>query len=409
MDIEIRPITLDEWEPFIAAASLGFNHPLRPGDAEATRIEFEEGRCLAAFDEAAMVGTAGALSFRMTTPGGASVPTAGVTTVAVVPTHRRRGVLTALMRRQLDDVRAGDEPLAALWASEGGIYGRFGYGIATRASRFEINTAHTQFLHEVADEGRVRLVDLDGAVESFPAVYDATRTVVPGMLERTPPWWRYRFEHEDDEQHRGGFGPMFYAVHESPDGNDAYAAYRVKHEWPGGVPAGTLEVVELAASTPAANAAIWRYLFDMDLVGRIEAWGRPEDEPLFHVLAEPRRLGLALGEGLWVRLVDVPGALTARRYAVRGRLVLEVRDSFCPWNEGRFLLEGGPDGATCERTDREPDVVLGVEDLGAAYLGGTSVLTLAAAGRVTQVTSGAATSATRLFAWHPSPWCPHQF
>jgi predicted acetyltransferase len=163
------------------------------------------------------------------------------------------------------------------------------------------------------------------------------------------------------------------------------------------------------AATPEAYAALWRFCFDIDLMERIEAWPRSADEPLFHMMANPRQLKLKLSDGLWVRLVDVAQALEARRYAAEDRLVFEVRDSFCPWNEGRLALEGGPGGARCTRTDNEPDLVVDVRDLGAAYLGGTRFDELARAGRVVESAPGALRRADAMFSWSPAPWCPAVF
>jgi predicted acetyltransferase len=334
---------------------------------------------------------------------------AGVTSVGVLPTHRRRGILTALMRRQLQDVREHGEPVAALYASEGLIYGRFGYGLGTLAGQIEADSRRATFVDRVegARTGSMRLVDRDEALREIPRVYDRLRSRRVGMAAKSDAWWEH--DYADLERWRNGASALFYLLHEGPAGIDGYAVYRIKGDWPDDIPASTVRVRDLAAETAEAYAALWRFVFDLDLMTKVQSWGRPADEPLVHMVAEPARLRFRLADGLFVRLVDVAGALAGRSYDVEGSLVLDVRDAFCPWNEGRYLLEGGPDGATCEPTDRAPDLVLSATDLGAAYLGGTGLRTLADAGRVREVRAGSLHLAARMFATDRAPWCPFHF
>jgi predicted acetyltransferase len=407
VDIEIRPTTADEYERFVRAVGRAFSEDSTQEELDTWRQVHEDERTLAAFDGAEIVGTAGAFTMNVSIPGG-ELPMAGVTTVGVAATHRRRGILTAMMRRQLDDVHDVGEPLAGLWASEGPIYQRFGYGMASFACSIKIDRNRTQFFWPIDQPGRVRLIDKDQALKVFPAVYDVVRRGQPGMLGRSQTWWEQLFA--DLKQWRDGASALLFVVHETADGPDGYVTYRVKHHSSSeshGV--SVLRVRELIAANPQAYAALWRYCFDVDLIGRIDAWPRPVDEPLLYVLADPRRLNFELGDGLWLRLVDVPGSLAQRKYAEAGTLVLEVRDSFCPWNEGRYLLEGGPDGAECRSTDREPDLLANAADLGATFLGGGSFPVLQRAGRVVEATPGAALRADRMFAWDPKPWCPQVF
>ena len=209
---------------------------------------------------------------------------------------------------------------------------------------------------------------------------------------------------------RDGASALFFVIHESEAGQpDGYVEYRVKHDWSSGDPSGTLTVRELMAESVEAYRALWRYCLDVDLMTRIEAWPRPAEEPLFHLLADPRQLRRRVFDGLWLRLVDVPASLAGRRYAAQGGVVLEVRDAFCPWNEGRYELEGGPDGAQCRPTDREPDLLVEAGDLGACYLGGTRLQTLARAGRIHEERPGAVARAEAMFGWDPLPWCSAVF
>lgn len=403
VDIEIRTIAPEELERWLWAVELAFG--AQPSDDEIAneRKLLETDRTLAAVDGGEFVGGASAYTFRLTVPGG-DVPAAGITGVGVRPTHRRRGINTALMRRQLDDVR-GREPLAVLFASEGGIYGRFGYGLASFMGSVDAETERAAFIRGYEPHGRMRFVDRKEAVESFSSVLQRAAPDRPGAFVPNATWLDYTFSH-----HHGSEAPKwFFAVHEGEDGVDGALMYEIKHEWPDSVPRNSLEIELLDALTPAAYADLWRLVLDTDLIHRVTAWNRPADEPLLHLLQEPRRARFRLKDGLWVRLVDVPAALSSRRYATSGRIVLDVRDRFCPWNEGRVELEGGPDGATCRPVDAEPDLVLTVNDLGAAYLGGVSFRQLHLAGRIEERSAGGLSRADAMFAWHPAPWCPLMF
>jgi len=406
MDIDIRPVALEDYERFVRAVERAFGHEATALEMETWRGTFEPERTLAAFDQDDIVGTTAAFSMELSVPG-AQVPMAGVTAVGVSPTHRRRGLLTSMMRRQLDDVREGGrEVIAGLWASEGAIYGRFGYGAAALTGEIEIERQRTAFARP-SPPGRMMLVDRERALELLPPIHDRMLPRQPGMWARPAQWWKALFA--DLENWREGASHLFFAVHESPDGFDGYVAYRIKSEWEGGNAKGTLRVLELIAENPPAYTDVWRFCFDVDLITKIEAWPRPVDEPLFHMLLEPRRLNLKIHDGLWIRLVDVPAALAARRYSVEGEVVVEVRDSFCPWNEGRFALRGGPDGAECRPTDRSPGLIADATDLGAAYLGGVRFSVLERAGRVHEVEPGALATADAMFGWDPLPWCPRIF
>jgi len=406
MDIDIRPIKPDEFDAYARAVERSFGVHPRDEEIATWRGVTEYERSLAAFEGSEIVGTAAAFSLEVTVPGG-HLPMAGLTAVGVAPTHRRQGLLTMMMRRQTDDAHEAGELLAGLWASEGAIYQRFGYGMATFAADLEIERYRSAFTRPLEPAGRVRLVDKAAALELFPAVYDRILPGQPGMLARTPAWWEELYA--DLENWRGGASALFFAIYSSAGGSDeGYLAYRVKHAWPESGPS-IFKVRELMAATPGAYAALWRFCLDHDLMNKIQAWPMRPEEPLLHLLANPRQLNLKVGDGLWLRLLDVPMALSSRRYSNPDRLVLEVRDTFCPWNDGRFELEAGPDGAECVPTDREPDLALEAWDLGAAYLGGVRFSTLSRAGRVGQLTPYALARADAMFQWDPPPWCPQVF
>ncbi|MDP9340937.1 MAG: GNAT family N-acetyltransferase [Actinomycetota bacterium] len=406
MGFEVRAIEPVELDDYIRTAFVAFGAHPTESDIEAHRIQFEPGRSLAAFDGPTMVGIGAAYRFQLTVPG-AVIPTAHVTTIGVIPTHRRRGVMTELMRPLLDDAHERSEAVSTLGASEGGIYGRFGFGIGTLDCRIDLERRHATFARPFEPAGAVRLVSRAEALDVFGPIYERALPSRPGMMSRPKGWWEARFY--DPEHEREGFGALFFAVHDSWDGSDGYVAYRIRGDWPEETPAGVLAVDELVAATDDAYRDLWRFCLGVDLVARIQGHGRPPDEPLFHMLEDPRRLRLTVGDGLWFRLVDVPTALASRMYAAAGRVTFEVRDPVCPWNDGRYVLEGGPGIATCEQTSEEPDLVLSAADLGAAYLGGISLRTLGSAGRVEERTDGALARASAMFAWDPAPWCPHVF
>jgi predicted acetyltransferase len=292
-----------------------------------------------------------------------------------------------------------------LYASEGGIYGRYGYGLGTFGYSIELEVSRSGFVRGYAPSGTTRLVERDPALKDILAVHDAMRRSRPGMVQLDERRLVYALhEHGDDAKL-----PQLFVLHEGTDGVDGFAVYRVKHDWPQGYPRNVLTIWELQATTPGAYADLWRYVFEVDLVERVSAWSRPVDEPLVQLLQEPRRLGATLRDNLWVRPVDVAGALGARSYASDGRIVLEVTDGFCPWNEGRYAVESNGGQANVVAETAEPDLTCTVNEIGAVYLGGTSFRQLHRAGRVDEHTGGALARADAMFGWDPAPWCPYIF
>lgn len=405
MTIEIRPVPEEDLVPFANAGATAF------GSAVADHIEeerhiLEHDRTLAAFDGEEIVSTAGAFSLQLTVPGGVA-PAAGVTWVSVKPTHRRQGILTQMMQRQLNNVRERGEPLAVLWASESLIYGRFGYGVSSLGMDFEVRRPWAKIAHSHRGDGRLRLVSREEALAGWPQVYAAVAAEQPGMFARSEPWWQHK-NLMPEEVKPGQPSYKFRVQYEEAGKPLGYAIYNVENRWRDNLPDGTVTVDELMALTDGAYASLCNYIFGIDLVSTFRFRLRRPEEPLFWMLEEPRRLGGRQYDALWTRIVDVPAALEARRYANEGRIVLDVRDSFCPWNEGRYQLEAGPDGARCKKTDVEPDLVLSAADLGAAYLSGVHFRTLQKAGRV-HGGPDAIGRADAIFAWHVAPWCPEVF
>ncbi len=396
----IRTATADNVRAFLTPVTVAFGDEFTEAELEDWRRTIEPDRVIAAFDGEASIGAAAAYTFRLTVPGG-EVGAAGVTAVGVEPGHRRQGVLRALMRHQLDDVRGRGEPVAILWASEAAIYQRFGYGLGTLSGSFEIERSRTAWLRPLEPEGRMRLVDVAEALTTFPPVYEQMRAVTPGALNRTENWWRWGILH-DAEYMRHGAGPKYRYLYEVDGKVEGYAIYRTKGDWDDRGPKGQVLVVEAMAMSPRAERAVWSFLLSVDLTRSTKAGRMPVPPPLLLELADPRALGMTVGDGLWVRLVDLPAALASRRYGAAGTLVLQVADVFCPWNAGRWRLsaigEPGAATATVERTDVAADLVVDVADLGAAYLGTFRLSDLAAAGRVDELAPGALRRADALFA-----------
>ena len=406
MDIEVRPVTDDEFEEFVGVDQAAFGGgPPDPDGLAQHRKAAELDRTRAVFEGGRMVGASGAFSLELTLPGRTTVPVAAVTWVGVLPTHRRRGHLRRMMAALLDDAAAREEPVALLLASESLIYGRFGYGLATTEHTVEIESRHGAMRPPFKAGGRVELLDAAQAAKVLPALLDAARLLQPGDLRRPDAFWDGLFR--DPEKERGGASAQFYAVHESPAGEaDGYAVYRVKMDWPYGTPRGKVLAGELVGLTPAAEAALLEFLLSIDLTDEVELGVRPADDPLRWMLVDPRRYRTTMANDfLWARLLDPVVALAARRYSVPGRLVLEVADAFRPEVAGRFLVDGGPDGAECRPTRDDPDVTLSAEELGAIYLGGVAPSTLAAAGRLAEERPGALARADAMFVAHPGPFC----
>ena len=406
----LRPATPEEWPAFVRAMSAVFNEvPTGPYlDVPSPVAELD--RSLALWDGDRVAATAGIYSRTLTVPG-AVVPCAGITWITVSPTHRRRGVLSAIMRRQLTELHEQErEPVAALWAAEYPIYGRFGYAPATFRGGFRGSSERLRLRRDVdLGDGRVDLVPVDVYRPAAAAVYESVRRFVPGNLERDDRWWNRLLRDEPDNRH--GATERRHLLHTEPDGTvTGYASYRAKDSWTDtGEPDGTLTVEEVRARSTPGYAALWNFLLSVDLVRTMRLPMASADDPLRHLLTNARALHSTPVDALWVRLVDVGRALSARRYPTPIDLVFEVRDDFCEWNTGRWHVWGHPAGAFCDRTDRDPDLVLGIEELSAAYLGGVSLATLQAAGRVTEISPGAVTLASAAFHWPVSPWCPEEF
>ncbi|MFI5804560.1 GNAT family N-acetyltransferase [Streptomyces sp. NPDC051561] len=372
-------------------------------------------RSLGAWDGDLCVGTASNISFQLSVPGGALLPTAGLTMVSVAATHRRRGILTSMMRRQLDDVRARGEAVAVLTASEPVIYGRFGYGTGAFELMARIDTTRVSLsVPDGTDAVRLRYAQVtDEAVHrTCEEIYARAVFERPGMLARQPGWDRALLA--DPETGRDGASALQCVLAEDGQGRAlGFARYRVKPDWGPAGADGEVQLTDLEVlpgeRAPQTYAALWRFLFDLDLTSALTVRERPLDDAWQHLVSDVRRCLPTTRDALHVRLVDVGAALEARTYRTPVDVVFEVEDAFCPWNEGRWRLTGDAKGAVCVRTADAAEVALSVRELGAAYLGGVSLVSLAAAGRVRELREGVVREVSTAFGSEVAPRLPHKF
>lgn len=370
-----------------------------PATAEQTALAWAtraDDGVLGAFEGDRLVGAANVYPFSLSVPGGERIAAAGLSGVSVLPTHTRRGILTGLMAAGFERAREQAQAVSCLWASEPGIYGRFGYGVATHGLHWTLARSAGGFRHGIAgnaSDGAVELLDQPDVAVLAP-IYESLATSTPGVIDRTAAWWDRRLH--DPE------GTLLAAV---ADGG--YALYRVTGGWSEKGPDHTLHAYEVVAPDPAAYARLWRYLLDVDLVDTVSAGHRPVDEPLQWMVESPRLMRRRFGEGMWVRLLDIAAALPARAYGQAGALRLRVHDPRIPANDGTWRLDVADDGkAALERLDpaTRADLELDVAALAAMYLGGTRASDLVRAGRIVELHADAARIADTMFTWSPAPW-----
>ena len=435
----IRDIKPAQAAAFFAVGDEAFNSNEDPAATlERELVTFESDRTAAAFDGEQIVGTSGAYTFTLSVPGGTAA-TAGISLVAVLPAYRRRGIMSAMMGELLADAARRGEALAALFASESGIYQRFGYGCAAQSMRCTIQRGEGALVGlttpGLPGPVRIRAAAPGQVVSAMAEVYAAAVAERPGGPSRDERWWRYRIADPADGR-RGASALRCVVAEDAGAGEDAedegeggrggrvrgYALYSTVPTWGGdGIAAHELNVRELIAADPVAAAALWGDLLSRDLVSLVRTGSRPVDDALLQLLADRRRARAVVADNLWVRLVDVPAALRLRRYARDVDVVIEVSDQVLPGNAGRWRLTAsaaagdspGGDSAggavRCERTADGADVVATAAALGAAYLGGTRLGALAAAGQVAELRPGALAELSTAMSWDPAPWCPMTF
>ncbi|MEU3648691.1 GNAT family N-acetyltransferase [Lentzea sp. NPDC034063] len=359
-------------------------------------------RAHAVFDGDEMIGTAGVLSREITIPGDRQVPAGAVTVVGVKPGHRRRGVASLLMKTQLHGMHESGEALAMLWASEGAIYRRYGYGeYATSLAMLTMPTRMPFHPGVHVSDARIRQVSREEALPVMREIHERVRGTRVGWLSRVEHTWDVQLA--DREVDRDGLTGYRYCLH--PEG---YVVFRVKANKDAGGPADELHVRELVCETEQAYADLYRFLLDMDLAGKISfytAW----DDPILHMVDNPRKVCREAGDALWLRIVDIDRALPLRHYSSDVDTVLEVEDSFCPWNSGRwrFTAKGGE--ATVTRTEDPADVSLDIASLGSAFLGGVRLSVLKRAHRVVEHTPGHVDALSMAFLGAREPHCPEVF
>jgi predicted acetyltransferase len=403
LSFEIRSARPEEFPEVIGPIFHYFGRPPSSDFTQAFGRLVPPDRIHAALDDGAVVGSASVYPLETGIPGG-FVRAAGVTMIGVLPTHRRRGILRALMRAQLDDVHERGEPIAYLWASEDALYGRYGYGVASFTGNIELSRDRAAFYRDFEPAGTIRLVEAEEAVEPFSEIQRRAAVQHPGMFVRTPEWWRSR-RLADPEWGREGGGEMVRALLELDGRPAGYALYRLHFSIERGIPSGYTSVIEAVGDSPTATRELWRFLIGIDWMDRVRAGLLPLDHELFLLLQEPRRLTFNQRDGLWVRLVDLEAALNARRYKPGEPVIVDVADEFCPWNAGTW--EVGPEGAS--RSGRAPELRLDASALGSAYLGGFAFGELARAERIEELADGALDRADTLFRTERYPWCPEIF
>jgi len=406
MEITTRPINTDETVPFREAIMLGFGEDLNDEEFPPEWLDvIPLDRTVAAFDGDLIVGTLGGFPFEVTVPGGEQLPMAGTTIVTVAATHRRQGVLTAMMRDHLDDGVTRGEPLVGLWASESLIYGRYGFGVASENEEVEIDQTRVSV---EGDAGSVRMVSAEDAAQILPSLYDVEQARRPGMLTRTEQWWD-RNLFFDPAARRRGFSAQRYLIHETDGQADGYAIFRQKADWETGFPNGRVRVREAIANSPTAHTGIWRYVTSIDLFPQIVFWNLPVDDPLRWKVPDHRRIIRKRWDALYVRILDVVQALEARTYSADGQLRFSVDDPFMPDLGGSFELDVVDGRGSCRRINhKDVDLALSTVELSSLYLGGGDAHSMFLAGLVRGDTRSI-TLLGRMFRGDIAPWCEEVF
>jgi predicted acetyltransferase len=409
-DILVRPITEDDVRDYLRCAGAAFHNGSDVTDeyfAYAHIYMDDLNQRLGAFVDGAVCGTTGSFSTELTVPGGSTVPMSAVTQVTVLPTHRRRGLLREMMEVQLRGALGRGEIVAMLIAAEWPIYGRFGYGMAIEAAATTVDARAAEF-RDPTPRGTIEIVDLKTLRELAPPVFDSHRLRTPGAIHRSPMHWDLSLEVIPTPGEEPAKKRMRVVHRDSAGVVDGYAVYDPKDEWVHNQPNVKLAVYPMIAVTPDAEADLWRYLCSIDWVTEVQAQVRPIDEDVRHLFVNGRVARQTdRSDNMWVRLLDVPAALSARRYEVPVSLVLDVRDDV--FGDGRFRLDGDTNGASCTPTTDPSDVAVTVDVLGAAYLGGARLAPYAYDGRITEATDGAIAALDRSMRTARAPWATTGF
>jgi predicted acetyltransferase len=405
--LDIRPIADDELQTLVETSGAGF---LERRDAAAVTAElrplWDLRRTWAAFDDGRMCGTFRSWATDITVPGGGQLPATAIAGVSVLPTHRRRGILRGMVAAEHAAARERGEALSLLWAAEYPIYGRFGYGPACHDASWALTTRATGF-HDpaVADAGSVALVEpSEEAVDTIRGIFEAWRPRQPGEIRRRD--YRWGFDLGVRPSAWGDAWKGFLAIHRDAAGTaDGFARYHATEHWDKGQPSYTLNLDELHALTDEAYASLWQFLAGYDWVATIKADRRSPSERLPWLLTNARAASVEVGDGLWVRLLDIARSLEGRRYERTGTLVLEIADPESTGGRVRLELDAGADGASARPTTRSADLTLDVAALGAAYLGARGLGYAVLATGADEHRSGALAEADALFRTLDEPWC----
>lgn len=404
--VELRTLTDDEMPALRRLDDSAFGHHDTDSRWLVASAVLERARQTGAFAGGELVGHTAAFTQVLTVPGGA-VPCAGVTWVGVSPTHRRRGVMSALITDQLASLHETGEPVAALWAAEPGIYGRFGFGIASRMATVTADRGPRLDGPHDADLG-IRLGTVPELIEQCIAVHEAVRPTRPGMVTRSLPCW-HESSYDEPSPASPSSGMRCAVVADAAGDPQGYAWFRTTPRWSAGIPEGSVEVREMVAASPTATRALLDLVLDLDLMARTSFWNLPLDHPLVPWTQYSVRVRPTIAEQLWVRLVRLDEALASRTYARPIDVVLEVADERCPWNAGRWRLSGDSTGAEVHRTSDAADLALDSRDLAAAYLGDDTVRRDLAAGLLPEVTPGTALTLADAMRGEVPPWCASMF
>lgn len=411
--IDVRPIAESEFADWLRAVNTGFLRAPAPTDeeVEGRRERFVEGRYLGAFDRGRCVATFRSFDQELTAVGGASVPADAISGVTVTATHRRRGLLSRMMARDLAAAKDRGDVAATLIAAEYPIYGRYGFGPATWMAEWTVDVPRAGLDARWAGPaggGRIDLVEGEDIRKLGPELHERLRRGQPGAIDRDDMWWRMN---TGALRWDTSWKPPFFAVYRSASGEvEGMAAYEVDDNWGDAKqPLNTATVRWLIGVTPAAERALWEYVCSVDWVVKVKSGWRAPDDLLPHFLPDPRAARItSLADWLWLRILDVEKALEARTYEGQGALVLEVA-GVDGLTGGRYRLEASPEGASCTPTTESAELELGLGELGALWLGDETAVRLAALGRVREERAGAARKADALLRTSRRPWCPDMF
>ena len=396
MNLEMRYIVPDEYASFMVAAARGFGWHWDESNAELAKPD--QDRSIAVFDSNKIVGCAHSFNREINVPGG-KLGCAAVDDVTVLPTHRRRGILTKMMLEQLNNFYERGESIAALFPTESLIYGRYGYGIGTPEESWKIDTRHSDYINPFESKGELSFIESEIVPRTFPNVFANAMKNRPGSIQPTQHRWERKAS--DRQKPKGDRSGYFHVKYERDGKIEGYVRYHLNND--------TVVVDELISETIDAHASLWRYCFDIDLRWNLEARHRPADDILPWILSDPRHLIRKSSDGLWIRIVDILNALSYRCYADTGSVVLEIIDPLCPWNEGRFELDSSPEGSRCRQTSKGADLIITIENLATVYLGGTTFSLLNRAGRADEIKDGSIARADAIFKTVLKPWCAFHF